>query len=220
VKPIRVVLADDHTLVREGISALLERTADIEVVGQASDGQQALLLMEKKHPDVAVIDVSLPVLSGLDVVGRAAKQHPNVRILILSLDSSEEYVLQALRLGAAGYLVKNATVQELEMAIRALARGENFLSPLVSKLLVDEYLRRAVTPVNPLEHLTPRQQEILRLIAEGRSTKAIARTLQISAKTVETHRAQLMERLSIYDVPGLVRYAIRTGVVTPEHGSA
>lgn len=216
-KPIRVVLADDHGLVRAGVRALLERLPDIEVVGDASDGREALRLLKTVQPDVALFDIGMAGMNGLEAATRSAKESPRVRILILSMHASEEYVLRALRAGAAGYLLKDSATAELELAIKAVARGETYLSPAVSKHVVADYVRRVGDEgAAPYETLTRRQREILQLVAEGHSTKEIAKTLDIGIKTVETHRAEIMERLDIHDIAGLVRYAIRTGLISPE----
>jgi len=215
MKPIRVVLADDHALVRAGFRSLLETLPGIEVIAEAGDGREALQLTLTHHPDVVLMDIAMPGMNGLEVTARVAKQAPNVRVIILSMHADEEYVWQALRAGAGGYLLKEASMAELELAIKAATRGETYLSPAISKQVAD-YIRRTGDKAGALEQLTPRQREILQLIAEGHSTKKIAHTLQVSVKTVETHRAQLMERLGIHDVAGLVRYAIRMGLVSPE----
>ena len=213
---IRVLLADDHTLVRAGIRGLLQGLAGVEVVGEAGDGHEALRLAESLHPDVALLDVGMPGLNGLEVAGRLATQDAPIRVVILSMHTSEEYVLRALRAGCAGYLVKDSAVAELEIAVRAVARGETYLSPAVSKRVVDDYVSRTGGSENPLDALTPRQREILQLAAEGYSSKEIAQRLNLSFKTVEAHRAQLMQRLGLHDLAGLVRFAVRVGLVTPE----
>lgn len=216
VKPIRVLVADDHALVRAGIRALLQALPDIEVVAEAGDGREILPLIETHHPDVVLMDIAMPGMNGLEAAARVARDCPAVRVVILSMHASEEYVLQALRAGAGGYLLKDAATPELELAIRAVARGETYLSPRVSKHVVAEYIQRVAGEAGPLELLTPRQREVLQLLAEGRTTKEIAQRLDISVKTVETHRAQLMARLDIHDVAGLVRYAVRVGLVSPD----
>jgi DNA-binding NarL/FixJ family response regulator len=204
---------DDHALIRAGIRALVQNLGSIEVIGEAADGREALALTKTHQPDVVLMDISMAGLNGLEATARIVKSYPNVRVLILSAHSNEEYVHQALRAGAAGYLLKNADLSEFELAVRAVARGETYLSPSVSKHVIADYVRRSNGDTRPPDALTPRQREILQLIAEGQSTKEIARTLHVSAKTVETHRTQLMERLDIHDVAGLVRYAIRVGLV-------
>lgn len=210
---LRVALVDDHALVRAGFRSLLEALDRIEVVGEAGDGHEALALIEAQRPDVVFLDVALPGLNGLEVAARVAKSHPDVKVVILSMHESEEYVLQALRSGVAGYVLKDASVADLDRAVQAVMRGETYLSPAVSKRVVDTYVQRldGTKPAGP--RLTPRQREVLQLIAEGHSTKDIAHRLEVSVKTVETHRAQLMDRLAIHDVAGLVRYAVRSGLV-------
>lgn len=215
MKPIRVLLAEDHTLVRAGIRALLQNLDDVQVVAEAGDGREALRLIQIHQPDVVLMDIAMAGLNGLEATARISREFPRVRVVILSMYVSEEYVLQALRAGAVGYLLKDAGTAELELAIRAVARDETYLSPVVSKHVVADYVRRVGGEPSSLERLTRRQREILQLIAEGRSTQEIAQLLNISVKTVETHRSQLMERLGIHDVAGLVRYAIRVGLVTP-----
>jgi DNA-binding NarL/FixJ family response regulator len=216
MKPIRVLLADDHTLVRAGIRGLLAGLQDIDVVGEAGDGQEALRLSDELRPDVVLLDVGLPGLNGLEVAGRLATLDSSIRVVILSMHVSEEYVLRALRAGCAGYLLKASAVSELELAIRAVTGGETYLSPAVSRPVVDDYVRRTGGATDPLEALTPRQREVLQLVAEGNSTKEIAQRLGLSPKTVETHRAQLMERLGLHEVSGLVRFAMRVGLISPE----
>lgn len=216
MKPIRVLLADDHILVRAGIRALLEKLEGVRIVAEANDGREALRLFKEHQPDVTLMDVAMPLLNGLDVTARVMKEFPSARVIILSMHANEEYVSEALRSGAAGYMVKTAATAELELAIKSVFVGETYLSPPISKHVVMDYVRRTGGEQSLSERLTPRQREILQLIAEGYTTRAIAETLHISVKTVETHRGQLMERLGIYDVPGLVRYAIRSGLVTAE----
>jgi len=216
VTPIRVLLADDHTLVRAGIRSLLKGLENVEVVGEAGDGQEAVRLAESLRPDVLLLDVGMPGLNGLDVAARLASQDASIRVLILSMHTSEEYVLRALRAGCAGYLLKGSAVAELEIAVRAVARGETYLSPAVSKHVMDDYVRRTGGATDPIDALTPRQREVLQLVAEGNTSKDIADRLGVSFKTVEAHRAQIMERLGLHDVAGLVRFAMRMGLVRPE----
>jgi DNA-binding NarL/FixJ family response regulator len=216
---IRVVLADDHNLVRAGIRLLLERIPDVEVVGEASDGRSALELIGREKPDVALLDIGMPELNGLEAADRISRQAPQTRLVILSMHASETYVAQALRLGVAGYVLKEACADELPILLRAVMRGDTYLSPGISKQVV-ETLRAQLGPSGPgsplAEVLTPRQREILQMVAEGKSTKEIAYRLGLSGKTVETHRTQIMQRLDIHDVPGLVRYAMRAGLVSWE----
>jgi DNA-binding NarL/FixJ family response regulator len=213
---IRILLADDHALVRAGIRSLLERLEGVEIVGEAGDGHETMRLVEERSPDILLLDIALPGLNGLDVARRLLKSRPDLRVIILSMHATEDYVQQALQAGAAAYLLKEATVAELELAIRAVSKGGTYLSPSVSRHVVGEYLRSAGTSPPPTAGLTERQREILQLLAEGHSTKEIAFRLGLSVKTVETHRARLMERLGIHDLAGLVRYAVRTGLVSPD----
>ena len=218
MKTARVLLADDHALVRAGIRSLLEKISGIEVVAEAGDGYEALELTKKHFPNVVLMDIALPGLNGLEALARATKEFPAVKVIILSMHANEEYVLRALRAGACGYLLKDAAVTELELALRAVTRGETYLSPRISKRVIGSYLERLGNERPLREELTPRQREIVQLIAEGKSTKEIAFLLKVSVKTVEAHRAQLMARLDIRDVAGLVRYAMRVGLVPPEKG--
>ena len=211
---IRVILADDHVLIRAGLRALLQSLPNVSVIGEASTGHEAVEVVAREQPDVVLMDIAMPDLNGLDAAARIVKQWPGVRVIILSMHGNEEYVGQALDAGATGYLLKGAEPAELELALKAVMRGETYLTPSVSKALVDEYVARRKEQSSPLQDLTSRQREILQLIAEGSSTKAIARKLNLSIKTVETHRSELMRRLDIHDVAGLVRYAIKTGLVT------
>lgn len=210
MKNIQVVLADDHALVRAGIRALLERIDKVEVVGEAGDGQQALELIEQLDPDVVLLDLTMPGLSGFEVLKETSERFPNVNMIVLSVHDSEEYAFHALRSGAVGYLPKSAASTELEEAIARVLRGEKYLSPSIAPEASLEF-SKAVGETPP--ELTPRQMEVLTLIAHGSSTREVARSLNISIKTVETHRAQLMERLNIHEVAGLVRYAIKKGLV-------
>jgi DNA-binding NarL/FixJ family response regulator len=211
---VRVLLADDHTLVRAGLRKLLESIPGMEVVGEAGDGLQLLDMVEKLQPQVVLMDIAMPGLNGLEATGRLIKSWPSIRVLILSMHQNAEYVRQALRQGAVAYLLKDAAPLELEWALAAVLRGETYLSPAVSKGVVSDYVHRLRSEEQPADALTPRQREVLQLIAEGQSTKEIARRLDLSVKTVETHRTQLMKQLDIHEVAGLVRYAIREGLVS------
>ena len=214
---LRVLLADDHTLVRAGLRKLLEAITEVEVVGEAADGLALLALAEQLQPSLVLMDIAMPGLNGLEATARLVKARPDIRVIILSMHQSEEYVRQALRHGAVGYLLKDAAPVELSLAIRAVQRGETWLSPAVSRGVVTDYVQRLRGDDQPGALLTPRQREVLQLIAEGHSTKEIARRLDLSVKTVETHRTQLMKQLDIHEVAGLVRYAMRIGLISPEN---
>jgi DNA-binding NarL/FixJ family response regulator len=210
---LRVLLADDHKLVRAGIRSLLERLPGLDVVAEASDGKEALLLVEEHQPQVVLMDLSMPGLNGIEATRYLTRKFPQVRVLILSIYSDEEHVYQSLRAGAAGYLMKGAATEELELAIRSVARGGTYLSPPVSKPVIMEYIRRTNVGLGVREGISARQSQILKLIAEGETTKQVAMHLAISVKTVETHRSALMRRIGVRDVAGLVRYAVKVGLV-------
>lgn len=214
MNPIRVLLADDHALVRAGIRALLNKIEGVDVIAEAGDGHEALRLIKELQPDIVLLDITMPDLSGFEVLEQSQKQFPDVRVIILTVHDAGEYAMQALRDGAAGYLPKSAAADELQLALEIVGRGETYVSGEVSRRTLLQYSRGQTE--HPLARLTPRQREILILIAEGLSTKDTGRRLNISAKTVESHRAQLMERLDIHDVAGLVRYAIKNGLVKVE----
>ncbi len=209
---IRVLIVDDHALVRAGFRALLE-SQSIEVVAEANDGREAVELTKQYHPDIVLMDIGMSGLNGIEAAARISKEFPSSRILILSMHANEEYVLQALRAGASGYLLKDSGRQELMLAVRSIIEGKTYLSPEVSRHVIDNYVESVGGKSDPLERLTPRQREILQLIAEGRTNKEIAQILKIAVKTVDTHRTQLMERLDIHEVAGLVRFAIQMGLV-------
>lgn len=211
---IRVLLADDHELVRAGVRALLEKIESVTVTGEAGDGHEVLGSLAKDQPDVLLLDISMPRMNGMETLGRIAKEFASVRVIVLSVHQNSEYLWQAINAGAAGYLLKRASATELERAIGAVMQGRFYISselaPLARQLPTAPL---AGLRNKPLEGLTDRQREILQLIAEGETTKGIALLLKISCKTVEYHRAQLMERLNIFDLAGLVRFAMRTGVI-------
>jgi DNA-binding NarL/FixJ family response regulator len=213
VTRVRVLLAEDHGLVRAGIRSLLEQMPDVDVIGEADNGRVALRLIESFRPDIVLMDVGMPEMNGLEATRRITADFPAVSVLILSMHANPEYVIQALRAGAKGYLIKGASVEELQLAVRALQRGETFLSPTISGPVVADYLHYAGAYQLPIDRLTPRQREVLQLVVEGKTTKEIAVMLDVGVKTVETHRAKLMESLDIHDIAGLIRYAIRSGMV-------
>jgi DNA-binding NarL/FixJ family response regulator len=216
-KPIRVILADDHPIVRAGIRAELENVPRVQIVAEASDGREAIELIKVHGPDLVFMDISMPSLNGLEATARISSDFPSVRVVILSRHDNEEYFWHALKAGACGYILKNAALTELHGAVERVMSGEIFLSHAISNRLVKRFpAQQMAQQKNPLDQLTERQREILQLIAEGQTTKAIALILKVSPKTVEYHRAQLMTRLKIFDIPGLVRFALRTGIISQE----
>ena len=214
---VRVLLADDHKLFRAGIRALLQTLPDVEIVAEAADGREALRLIATHNPDVVLMDIMMPDLNGLDATARIARASPRSHVVMLSMNADEDSVLQALRAGADGYLVKTADPAELELAIRAVSRGDKFLSSAVSQVVVTACLTRIDQEETSLERLPPRQREVLQLIAEGHTTKEIASKLDISTKTAEAYRGELMKTLDIHDIASLTRYAIRTGLIALDH---
>ncbi len=216
MRTIRVLLADDHQLIRAGIRLFLQTLQGIEVVAEAGDGREALELIARHRPTVVLMDLVMPELNGLETTARVAREFPGVRVLILSAIATEENVLCSLQAGAAGYLLKDSQPAELEAAIRAVAGGERYLATAVSRHVIDALLHGGGPTRRSLDRLTPRQREVLQLVAEGATTKEIGRKLGLSVKTVEMHRSQLMETLDIHDIAGLVRYAIRMGVISCE----
>ncbi len=216
MKAIRILLVDDHQLVRSGIASLLQVLPTVRVVAEAANGRMALDMVEKHFPHIVLMDIAMPELNGLETTERVLRRFPTVKVIMLSMHSNDEYVLQALKVGASGFLLKDSAMEELEMAINAVFRGECFLSSAVSRRFIDSYLKDTDIGRGPWTQLTSRQREVLQLIAEGQTTKEIAFSLKISVKTAEAHRKQLMDRLGIHDVAGLVRYALRTGIIHAE----
>ena len=215
--PMRILLADDHALVRAGIRALIEAIEGATIVAEASNGREAVALAKAHAPDVVVMDISMTELNGIEATAQIKAEVPRSRVLILSMHTTDEFVRRALRAGASGYIVKDSAPLELRMALEAVQRDELYLSPRVSRGVVSGIVDgRAEAGESSLDALTPRQREILQMIAEGKSTKEIAFVLEVSVKTVETHRAALMERLGIRDIAGLVLYAVRHNLVSAE----
>ena len=213
---IRIIIVDDHALFRAGLKALLHALPDMKVVAEADGGHEALRQVETHRPEVALVDLSMPGLNGMTTTTRIVRGFPETRVLVLSMHADDEYARQALRAGATGYLLKAARREELEQAIRTVAKGETYLSPKVAEAAAPPVPSRAGPDATPVERLTNRQREVLQLLAEGHKVRDIAGRLGLSAKTVETHRSQIMQRLDIYDVPGLVRFAIRNGMVSAD----
>lgn len=214
MKPIRTLIADDHALVRAGIRALVEKIEGVEVVAEAGKGSEAIELISKLQPDLVLLDITMPDGNGFDVLSHVRKNFPQTRVIVLTVHEASEYAIRALREGAAGFLPKSAASTELETAIDKVMSGDGYVSPETSQKTVLEIGKGSKKDM--LDALSPRQREVLLLIAQGRTTKQIAQELQISVKTVESHRSQLMERLDIHDVAGLVRYAILVGIIDVE----
>lgn len=214
MKPIRVLLADDHKLMRAGIRSLVKEIAGVEVVGEAGNGQQAVKLVEALRPDIVLMDIMMPEMNGLEATKVVVAEFPKVRVIILSMNANEEHVLHALRVGASGYLLKNIGPDELEAAIRAVSNGEKHITAAVAKHVIAGLVDGVTT--TSLERLTPRQREVLQLVVEGNTSKLIAKRLGISVKTAEGHRSELMNSLGIHDVAGLVRFAIRVGLISSD----
>lgn len=218
MSPIKVLLAEDHTIVRKGIRALLDAVTDIEVVGEAEDGREAVEKVGQLLPDVVLMDNTMPTLNGLEATRQIKKQFPEIMVLILTMHTDEEYIFQFLQAGASGYLIKKTAPKELVSAIKAVHRGDSFLSPSISKKVIDEYLRHVEASNKPDSYaqLTDREREVLQLIVEGLSNKEIAEQLHLSVKTVGNHRINLMEKLDIHNVSDLTKYAIRKGLIALE----
>jgi two-component system response regulator NreC len=209
--PTRILLAEDHVMVRQGLRSLLE-LAGMAVVGEASDGQEALQIAHEQHPDIAVLDIGMPRLNGLETARRFREALPQTKIVLLTVHTEDPYVLEAMQAGAVGYVLKTQATLDLVQAIRDVLQGQIYLSPRVSRAVVTAYLTRSDLPPDPL---TSREREVLQLIAEGETTKEIAWRLGLSAKTVESHRIRLMHKLDIHETATLVRYAIRRGLTRP-----
>jgi DNA-binding NarL/FixJ family response regulator len=215
---ISVLLVDDHTIVRKGLRSLLDAEADIQVIGEAEDGREAVEKVGRLRPQVVVMDITMPGLNGLEATRQIKERFPQVQVVVLTMHTAEEYIFQILRAGTSGYVVKRAAPSELISAVRAAYRGESFLSPSVSKTVIEEYLRKAeaLAGENSYETLTPREREVLQLLAEGHSNRRIAELLCLSVKTVQSHRANLMRKLDIHSTAELTQYAIRKGVIGPQ----
>lgn len=213
---IRILLADDHTVIRNGLRVLLERQPGFEVVGEASHGREAVEMARSLNPNVAVVDVAMPILNGIEAARQISAEFPSIAIVVLSMHSDESYVLRALKAGARGYLLKDSGENELIAAIRAVRDGKAYFSPAISKLLVEDYMRQLQHrgAEDSYELLTTREREILQLLAEGRTNKEVATLLNLSLYTVETHRGNLLQKLNLHSIPELILYAVRKGIVT------
>ncbi len=218
---IKVLLAEDHTIVRKGLCALLEKEVDINIVAEAENGREAIEKAQETKPDVVVMDIGMPILNGIEALRQLRKCCPEIKIIILTVHKNEEYILQALKFGASGYLVKKAAPSDLVAAIHEVHNGKSYLSTSISKTLIDEYLRQGVILSSngksyDEKELTSRQSEVLQLLAEGYTNREIAQILCVSIKTVETHRTQIKKRLNIKKTTGLVQYALQKGLITNE----
>jgi DNA-binding NarL/FixJ family response regulator len=211
---MRVLLVEDHHIVRSGVRLLLEGLG-VQVI-EAADGREAMSLTREIHPDIVLMDIMMPGLNGLEATEQIKRDFPRIHVIILSVHEGEEYVVHALKAGASGYVAKSGDTNELYLALRSVMQGGTYLSPRISKQVVSDYVRRLNDDREPPEQLTRRQREVLQLIAEGHTNKEIANTLGLSEKTVQSHRIQLMRRLGVHDIAGLVRYAVRTGLVQVE----
>jgi DNA-binding NarL/FixJ family response regulator len=216
MRKIRVLLADDHQLMRSGVRLMLEREPEVSVVGEANDGREAVALVKSLKPDVVVMDIGMPNLNGIEAARQMTEESPGLAIVMLSMHSDESYVLRALKAGARGYLLKDSAEADLMKAVHVVAGGKSFFSPAVSKILLDDYVRklkRSGTD-DPYDLLTPREREVLQLIAEGKSNKDVANLLNLSVYTVESHRANLMEKLNLRGMAELILYAVRKGIIS------
>ena len=216
MNPIRVLLADDHTLIRAGLRMVVASQPDFTVVGEANDGREAVALAEQLKPDVVVMDIGMPSLNGIEACRHIHDSLLQTQVIMLSMHSDEGYVLRALKAGAKGYLLKDSAEADLAGAIRAVTAGKSFFSPAVSNVLLEDYMRKLqrTGAQDSLELLSPREREVLQLVSEGKSSKEVANLLDLSVYTVETHRAKVMQKLNLHNVPELILYAVRKGIVS------
>jgi two-component system, NarL family, response regulator NreC len=212
---IRIVLADDHTIIRSGLKLLLEQQPDFKVAAEAENGREAVQLVSQHHPDVAVLDIGMPQLNGIEATAQILSQAPDTHVVILSMHSDEGYVLRALKAGAKAYILKNSAESDLIRAVRSVAEGKSFFSPVISKMLLEDYVRqvRDREVEDSYELLTPREREILQLLAEGKTNKEVAVILGLSLHTIETHRGNILGKLNLHGVPELILYAVRKGII-------
>jgi len=214
---IRILLADDHGIIRQGLHSLLEQQSDIKVVGEAEDGRKAVALVRELAPDIVIMDITMPNLNGVDATRRIVEEFPKVKVIALSIHSNKRFVADMLRAGALGYILKECLFDELVQGIRTVAGGNIYLSPRITDVVVDDYKGRlSKTADTPLSILTNREHEVLQLLAEGKSTKQIALELHVSVKTIEANRRQIMEKLNIHSVAELTKYAVREGLTSLE----
>jgi DNA-binding NarL/FixJ family response regulator len=215
VPQIRILIADDHVIIRSGLRLLLEQQPDFKVVAEANDGREALQMVSKFHPEVAILDIGMPQLNGIEATRQIVAQEPATQVVILSMHADEGYVLRALKAGAKAYIVKNSAEADLIRAVRSVAEGKSFFSPAISKMLLEDYVRqvREKEVEDSYDLLTPREREVLQLVAEGRSNKDVANLLNLSLHTVETHRGNILEKLGLHGIPELILYAVRKGII-------
>lgn len=216
MSPVRIVLADDHTVMRNGLRLLLERQPNLQVVGEAADGRQAVALSESAHPDVVIMDIGMPNLNGIEAARQIVNHNSRTAIAILSMHADESYVIRALKAGARAYLLKDSAEADLLAAVRALTEGKSFFSPAISKILVEDYMRQLQSrgAEDTYELLTNREREILQLLAEGKTNKEVANMLNLSLYTVETHRTHILQKLNLHSVPELILYAVRKRIIS------
>src|SRR5580658_1688893 len=212
---IRILLADDHTIIRSGLRLLLEQQPDFKVIAEANDGREAVQLISKHHPDVAILDIGMPQLNGIEATRQIVAENPEAQVLILSMHSDEGYVLRALKAGARAYILKNSAEADLIRAVRSVAEGKSFFSPAISKLLLEDYVRQVQEKAveDSYDLLTTREREVLQLLAEGKSNKDVAAILNLSLHTVETHRGNILQKLNLHGMPELILYAVRKGII-------
>jgi two-component system, NarL family, response regulator NreC len=212
---IRILLADDHTIIRSGLRLLLEQQPDFKVVAEAGDGREAVELVSRHHPEVTVLDIGMPQLNGIEATQQIVSREPRTQVVILSMHSDEGYVLRALKAGARAYILKNSADADLIRAVRSVSEGKSFFSPVISKMLLEDYIRqiRDKEVEDSYDLLTPREREILQLLAEGKTNKEVAKILHLSLYTVETHRGNILEKLNLHGVPELILYAVRKGII-------
>jgi two-component system, NarL family, response regulator NreC len=214
---IRVLLADDHSVVRQGLRVWLERSGTIEVVGEAADGREAVLLAEKLDPDIAVLDIAMPLLNGIDATAQITRRNPSTKVIILSMHADESYVLRALGAGAKGYLLKESTESDVLPAVRSVQEGKPYFSPSITRVLLEDYMR--MMKQNDLQDsydlLTEREKEVLQLLAQGKSNKEVAQVLNLSPHTIDSHRTNLMQKLGLHNTAEIVLYAVRKGIIVP-----
>jgi RNA polymerase sigma factor (sigma-70 family) len=211
---IRILIVDDHTLLRDGIQSLLEEQEDIVIVGQAEDGREAVRLAHQLRPHVVLMDIAMPLLNGLEATRQIKREHPEINVLVLTMYDHEEYFRQMLEVGASGYIIKRAAASELVAAIRAVSQGEAVLSPVITRLLLEEYLHRDANKMeSDPDALSPREREVLQLIAEGKTSREIAEIMHLSVKTVQSHRTSLMQKLDLHDRGDLIKYAIQKKII-------